>query len=177
MPKFHVIIAWLVLLLLILHLIMGSVTLLSPVFLLQSQFAVVFLGFVCVHGARALWKTLGRKKPRALLSYAGRNRGLWVRVLSGAAILILAFIHRTLWTIRTPFGVLLRDFEWPSLLAQELLTAALLIHILLNLRPLLMDSGLESGGRLLRGMIGVTLALGALAVAGAAAYYFSGGAA
>ena len=40
-----------------------------------------------------------------------------------------------------------------------------------------MDSGLESGGRLLRGMIGVTLALGALAVAGAAAYYFSGGAA
>ena len=100
-----------------------------------------------------------------------------VRVLSGAAILILAFIHRTLWTIRTPFGVLLRDFEWPSLLAQELLTAALLIHILLNLRPLLMDSGLESGGRLLRGMIGVTLALGALAVAGAAAYYFSGGAA
>ena len=61
MQKFHVIIAWLVLLLLILHLIMGSVTLLSPVFLLQSQFAVVFLGFVCVHGALALWKTLGRK--------------------------------------------------------------------------------------------------------------------
>ena len=177
MQRFHVIIAWLILILLILHLIMGSVTLLTPVFLVQSQFATVFLGFVCVHAALAAWKVLRGKGLRSLTAYAGKNRAYWVRIASGAAILIAAFVHRTLWTIHTPFGVLLRDFEWPSLLAQELLTAALLIHILLNLRPLLMDSGLESGGRLLRGMIGVTLALGALAVAGAAAYYFSGGAA
>lgn len=174
MQKFHVIIAWLILILLILHLIMGSVTLLTPVFLVQSQFATVFLGFVCVHAALAVWKVLRGKGLRSLTAYAGKNRAYWVRVVSGAAILIAAFVHRTLWTIHTPFGVLLRDFEWPSLLAQYALVAGLLVHILLNIRPLLIDSGLDSGGRLHRAMKIVTAVLAVLAALGAAVYFAGG---
>ena len=153
---------------------MGSVTLLTPIFLVQSHFAYVFLGFVCVHGFLALWKALRGKKLRALAAYGRENCRYWLRVASGAAILALALIHRTLWTIHTPFGVLLREFEWPSLLAQFLLLAALGVHVLLNLRPLLIDTGIDPERRARRWMQVIAVLLLLVAAVGAALYFARG---
>lgn len=109
--------------------------------------------------------------PRGRTAYARENKSYWLRVFSGIAVLALALIHRTLWTIQTPFGVLLRAFEWPSLLAQLLFVTALTVHILLNIRPLLIDSALDPAGRAGRWMRGLTVALAALAAAGAILYF------
>ena len=171
MQKFHPILAWLILLLLIVHLAIGSVTLLTPVFLVQGQFAYVFLGFVCVHAILSFGKMVRKGWPRGRTAYARENKNYWLRVFSGIAVLVLALIHRTLWTIQTPFGVLLRAFEWPSLLAQLLFVTALTVHILLNIRPLLIDSALDPAGRAGRWLRGLTVALAALAAAGAILYF------
>lgn len=169
--KFHTILAWLLLLLLILHLVMGSVTLLTPIFLVQGQFAYVFMGFVGVHAVLALWKVARRHSLGGLRAYCKANRTYCLRILSGLAVLVLALVHRNLWVIRTPFGVLLKDFEWPSLLAQLLLAAALAVHILLNIRPLLIDSGIDAAGRARKWMTVITVLLLGLSVVGAVAYF------
>ena len=174
MQKFHPVLAWLLLLLLIVHLILGSVTLLTPVFLLQTQFAWVFLGFAAVHVLLSLGKLVGKSWTRGRFLYLRENRSSWFRLLSGLAVLVLALVHRTLWTMQTPFGVLLRSFEWPSLLAQLLFVAALAAHILLNIRPLLIDSALDPAGRAGRWMRRVTVALAVLAAAAALVYFVRG---
>lgn len=174
MQKFHTLLAWLLLLMLIVHLILGSVTLLTPLFLLQTPFPLVFLAFVCLHAALALCKTLCRGGLRTRLSYPRENARYWLRLTSGGAVLALVWVHRTLWTVATPFGVLPRAFEWPSLAAQLGLTAALAVHCLLNVRPLLMDSGCSGAGRGAKALRVLALLLALLAAAGAA-WYFCGG--
>ena len=174
MQKLHTLLAWLILLLLIVHLILGSVTLLTPLFLLQTPFASFFLARVCVHAVLALVKVFCRGGFRARAAYPGENARYWLRIASGAAILALVWVHRVLWTVSTPFGVLPRAFEWPSLLAQLLLTATLAVHCLLNLRPLLLDSGLDGGGRLAKLLRLLAVLLALLAFGGAAGYYFLG---
>ena len=171
MHKFHTIIAWLLLILLILHVLMASVTLLTPIFLLQSHFAYVFMGFVCVHGVLALWKVFREKGPRMLRQYIWENKKYWLRVLSGVLVLVLALLHRTLWTIVTPFGVLPKSFDEIGLVIQLLFVTVIGIHILLNLRPLLIDSGIETQGRMHRWMKVMTAALLVLAVVGAVGYF------
>ncbi len=171
MQKIHPVLAWLLLLLLIVHLGMGSVTLLTPVFLSQKLFGWLFLALVCVHAVLSLLKLLRAGRVRGRLAYAKENRRYWLRVLSGLAIAALALIHRTLWVIHTPFGVMMRDFGWPSLLAQLLFVAALTVHVLLNIRPLLLDSAIDPAGRAGRRMRIVTVALAALAAAAAVCYF------
>ena len=150
MQKFHPIIAWMVLILLIIHLAMGCVTLLTPVFLVQGQFSYVFMGLVCLHGILALWKVVRGGMWRDMLRYPNANGRYWLRVLSGAAILLLTLQHTQLFTIHTPFCVLLRPFGVPSLLWQLTLSAALAVHVLFNLRPLLLDSGMDPDARMQR---------------------------
>ena len=169
--KFHTILAWALLLLLAVHAALGCVALLTPVFLMQKGLAYLLLALLCIHMGLALWKTLRGKRPRMLFAYFWENRLYWLRVFSGIAIFVLVLIHRTLWTIHTPFGVLLRDFEWPSLLVQGLLTAALAVHICINLRPLLVDSGVEQSARARR-RIGLLILLLALAALAGAVWYF-----
>ena len=62
----------------------------------------------------------------------------------------LTLQHTQLFTIHTPFGVLLRPFGVPSLLWQLTLSAALAVHVLFNLRPLLLDSGMDPDARMQR---------------------------
>lgn len=170
MQKFHPIIAWVVLILFIVHLAMGCVTLLTSVFLVQGHFAYVFMGFVCLHGVLALWKVVRGGAWRAMLRYPKENGRYWLRVLSGAAILFLALQHTQLFTIRTPFGVLLRPFGTPSLLWQLALSAALAVHVLLNLRPLLLDSGIDPDARAQRWVRAVSALALLVAAAGAVCY-------
>lgn len=173
MQKFHPILAWLLLLLLIVHLVMGSVTLLTPVFLINKPFVTVFFVLVCLHAVISLARMLRKGWARGRFSYPKENWIYWVRVLSGLAIVVLALIHTTLWVVHTPFGVVLRDFGGPSLLAQLLFVAALAVHILLNIRPLLLDSAVDPAGRASRWMRGITVILTALAAV-AALLYFAG---
>lgn len=171
MQKLHTILAWLILLMLIVHLILGSVTLLTPLFLLQTPFALLFLVLACVHGALALVRVFRRGGWKTRIAYPRENARYWLRIASGAGVLILVWVHRTLWTVATPFGVLPRAFEWPSLLVQLGLTVCLAVHCLLNLRPLLMDSGLDSAGRLGKLARCLTVLLTLLAIAVAAGYF------
>ena len=73
-----------------------------------------------------------------------------IQTQMGAAILLLTLQHTQLFTIHTPFGVLLRPFGVPSLLWQLTLSAALAVHVLFNLRPLLLDSGMDPDARMQR---------------------------
>lgn len=171
MQKFHPILAWLILLLLIVHLVMGSVTLLTPVFLINKPFVTVFFAMVCLHAVISLAKMLRKGRARNRFSYLKENGTYWLRVLSGLAILVLALIHTTLWVVHTPFGVIMREFGWSSLLLQMLFVATLTMHILLNIRPLLLDSAIDPTGRAKRWMSGITVILAALAAVAAICYF------
>lgn len=143
MQKFHTLLAWLLVLLLVLHLILGAITLTTEIHLLQGLLPTVFLALVLLHAVLALYKVSRKKGFSHAMAYGKRNHLYWLRIFSGVAVLALVFVHRVLWTIETPFGVLLKDFEWPSLLVQMLFMGLLALHILLNIRPLLIDSGLD----------------------------------
>ncbi len=85
-----------------------------------------------------------------MLRYPNANGRYWLRVLSGAAILLFdpaahAAVHNpyAVWRAAAPFGV-------PSLLWQLTLSAALAVHVLFNLRPLLLDSGMDPDARMQR---------------------------
>lgn len=174
MQKFHTILAWLLLLFLLAHLIMGVVTMLSPVSLLQGPLPWAFLALVLVHAVMALWKVSKKKKLSHLVAYPKQNGLYWARILSGIAVFVLVFVHRTLWTVQTPFGKLLRDFEWPSLLAQLLFVAALAVHILLNLRPLLIDSGIDPEGAAKKWLKVIAVLLLLVAAVAALIYFMRG---
>ena len=100
MQKFYPVLAWLLLLLLIVHLILGSVTLLTPVFLLQTQFAWVFLGFAAVHALLSLGKLAGKHWARGRFLYLRENRIYWFRLLSGLAVLVLALFALSIWYVK-----------------------------------------------------------------------------
>ena len=172
MQKIHPVLAWLILMLLIVHLVVGSVTLFTGIFPGGAWLRYLFAALVAAHAVLALGKAFGRRgRLRAHFAYGRENRRYWLRVGSGCAVALLFLVHRTLWTVQTPFGVLPCSFGLSSLVVQLLFVAALAVHILLNIRPLLLDCAIEPSRRAMRWAKTIGALLAALSVVSAAAYF------
>ena len=171
MQKFHTLLAWLILTLLLVHIALGTVTMLTAHFILQTQFVYLFLCLVLLHAALALWKVFHKKGARSWGRYFSENKTYWLRVGTGVSMLVLVWFHMQLWTMKTGFGVLPKPFGTASLVIQLLFAAVLGVHILLNLKPLLIDTGLpvSGGGRKL--LTAALVLFVAVALIGAILYY------
>lgn len=171
MYRIHALFAVLLLVLLVLHLAAAAVTLLTAAFFAQEMLRCFFFAVVCMHGLLALWRVLRGKGLRELMAYPGKNKTYWLRVGSGIAVFLLLLIHRTLWTEQTGFGLLPKNFTQGSLVVQMLFLIVLATHIMSNIRPLLLDFGVDSVRRrhILQGFFALCLAFSGLCVG---AYYW-----
>jgi len=146
MRKLNAIITVLIMLLFLAHGILGAFqltgvgnTAVKPL----AWAAVVLMAFHTMIGIRLTAESL-RVWKRTGAPYFRENALFWARRISGFAILVLMVFHITAFGHQTELGYRLRVFNMMRLTAQILLTASLSLHILTNIRPLLISFGVRS---------------------------------
>lgn len=90
---------------------------------------------------------------RNVAGHAALSKRKWALLAAGAQRRgDFAFDPAAHAAVHNPYAVcvLLRPFGVPSLLWQLTLSAALAVHVLFNLRPLLLDSGMDPDARMQR---------------------------
>ena len=154
------------------HLIGGSLELAglvkggSAVYSFLSRLMVVLTAVHAVIGIKLTADTI-RISRKAGVSYFKENRLFWTRRISGAALILFMVIHVVIFLGRHKEGVyLLRYFGAFELATQILMVAALLIHLLTNIRPLKIAFGLTDKGNVQTDILFVLAVL--LLLAGAA---------
>ena len=149
MRKWNAVLSALVLLLFILHGVLGAFQLsgLGNTVSKGLSHSAMFLAALhaCI-GVKLTWDTLQAQR-KAGAAYWKENRLFWARRLSGLAVLVLLVFHLFAFSYTTPEGYTrLAWFSAGKLASQLLLAAAVAVHVLANLRPLLISFGVKRLG-------------------------------
>ena len=151
MRKFNSIITSAILLLFVLHIVWGVLVLCgiaeggNPVL---SHLGYVLLFLVCIHmliGCKLTADSIKACK-RSGVSYFRENRLFWIRRISGFGLLLFLILHVWLFLpIRSPEGAYRLRFFGPAEYAfQILFVLTLLLHVLTNIKPLMLSLGVKS---------------------------------
>ena len=173
MRKWNAILSGLILVLFLAHGILAGFQLIgvgSTALKAVAWAAVVLIVIHILIGVRLtaesvrVWKKTG-------VSYIRENQLVWARRLSGLAVMVLLAFHMTAFGIGKGEAYRLKYFGGVSLTAQLLLVAALALHILTNVKPLLIAFGIK-GLRARTGDILIVLSVMLLFLAAAFIVYY-----
>jgi hypothetical protein len=107
----------------------------------------IMLGFVFMHiiiGSILTVQTL-RISKKSGASYYKENALFWIRRISGFVLMLLVFLHLTVF-MQTGSGLFrLGYFGTPQLTGQIIMLLALAVHILCNIKPVAIALGLYGG--------------------------------
>ena len=146
MRKLNVIISHIIILLFIIHGVLGAMSLAGIGHINPKQIAWVMVGLIFVHtviGTVLTVKTLYVMKKTGV-PYFKDNSLFWARRVSGFAIMLLIFFHITAFSYKT-YGVYrLKQFTFCRFAVQMLLLISVAVHIITNIRPLLIGLGVKS---------------------------------
>lgn len=142
----------------------GEVTKLLPRAVLTLLLLHAALGVKYTADALRVWKKTGA-------GYFRENRIFWARRISGFVILVLLFFHVGAFGEVVDGVFHLHPFTWIKLTHHLLLAASLAVHLLTNLRPLLLSLGIRSGRKRLGDLL-FLLAVLLLFMAGAFVVYY-----
>ncbi|MBR1497311.1 MAG: pilus assembly protein PilX [Oscillospiraceae bacterium] len=146
MRKCNAILTAAILLLFLLHAILGSFqlaglggTAAKPVAWAAAVLILVHTGIGVKFTADTLrvWKKTG-------VSYFRENRLFWARRISGFAVMALLLFHFTAFGDSGGAAYRLKYFGRGRLAAQLLLVAAIALHVLTNVKPMLISFGVRS---------------------------------
>jgi succinate dehydrogenase/fumarate reductase cytochrome b subunit len=143
MRKWNASLSALLIVIFMIHSVRGSFLMLGVGRTVGKTLAWTGCGLLVVHiifGALLTARTLKSGKTSGKW-YFRQNAAFWARRISGLCILALAFFHFRLFGRATESGYVLFDFTTARLLVQLLFTAALFVHIFINIRPLLLSFG------------------------------------
>lgn len=143
MRKLNTILSVLLLVIFLLHGIMGSFMLLGIGSSAGKILAWAGVAVLAVHagiGTILTVQTL-RAEKNSPNQYRKQNAIFWARRASGFAILILMFFHIGLFGGVQDGAYILFPFTTVKLIAQLLLIASLAVHLIINIRPLLVSLG------------------------------------
>ena len=148
MRKFNAVISIAVLILLLVHGVAGGFQLMGILpggNRLLSILAWIMTGLIGLHiviGIKLTVDTILAVR-RSGISYGRENRLFWARRISGFAIMLFALCH--IFTFSPPEGAAFRltVFEGGQLAAQILLVISIAVHILTNIKPLLISFGIK----------------------------------
>lgn len=118
--------------------------------------------FGCILTAQTL---SAQKKAGAV--YWKENRLFWLRRISGFAVMLLILTHLVIFFGKSGTGFRLHLFGGAELLTQILLVAAIAVHILTNIRPLMLGFGIRKFHTF---MLDILLIISVLLVFAAAAF-------
>ena len=146
MRKWNAIISAAVLVLFILHAVLGSLQLTGLGHTVLKPLAWIMVGLIAVHVILSTILTVGslRVWRRTGTAYFRENRLFWARRISGFAILVLIFFHLTAFGHTVEGIYRLRVFDAARLTTQLLLVAAVAVHLITNIKPMLISFGIRA---------------------------------
>ena len=147
MRKWNAIISLLALVLLLLHGLLGSFQLIGAggtAGRVLAWAAVVLLAIHAVFGIKLTVESLKVWKKTGA-GYFRENRLFWTRRISGFATLVFLLFHVTAFRTAGEGAVRLVWFTQARLVLHLLLAASLAIHIITNIRPLMLSLGIRGG--------------------------------
>ena len=175
MRKLNTILSVLLLFICLLHGLMGSFMLLGISSGAGKFLAWIGVGILAAHTVLGLLLTAQtfRASRSGGKLYGKQNALFWARRTSGLAILLMLFFHIGVFG-RVQDGVyILFPFTTVRLLTQRLLVASVFVHLLLNLRPLLVSLGIVRDKEQ-RGDLYLILSILVLFAAGSIILYYIG---
>lgn len=146
MRKFNTILTALILVLFLIHAILGSFQMLGIGNTVMKTLSWISAGLVGVHmliGIKLTVDTL-RAQKKTETAYFRENLLFWARRVSGFAVMVLLFFHFTAFGYYVGEAYRLRWFDTGRLVTQILLVIALAVHIISNVRPMMIALGIKS---------------------------------
>ena len=146
MRKFNAVLTVLIIVLFLVHAIFGTFQLIGVYSQAYKQIARVCFFLIAVHSVIGVKLTADTLKisSRSGASYFRENLLFWVRRISGLVIMILLVFHMTAFADRTADVYRLKAFDEMKLILQVMLAAALALHIITNVRPVLIAFGAKN---------------------------------
>ena len=149
MRKFNAILAHTIITLFLLHIIIGSLQLtgLVPggnvIMKIGSWLLIAAVGAHTVIGIKLTADTLAAMKKSGA-SYFRENKLFWIRRISGFAVMFFIAAHIILFMGYGSGGAFrLNLFDVPQLIMSILLVLSVLLHIVTNIRPMMLGSGIR----------------------------------
>ncbi len=146
MRKLNSILSAVILVLFIAHGVLGSLTMLDAAVIITKHMARGLLVLIAVHVALSCiltakafktWKVTGAP-------YFKENTLFWARRISGIAIMLLITFHLLAFMSTTPDKFTLPFFGTAQLVTNILLVASLAVHVITNVKPMLISFGIRS---------------------------------
>lgn len=176
MRRFNAWISAAVIALFLFHMISGMLILMglmkggNPVRSACSLLLAVFASIHAVIGVILTADTLRLQKKSGAVYFRG-NELFYARRLSGGALMILIIWHVLVFRTSQAAPVRLHAFEVPQLIGSILMMAALFVHILSNIRPLIIGFGVSGGRTILKDVLCILAAALFVAAAAFIVYY------
>ena len=145
MRRFNAILSMAILALFLLHGILGAYQLFGLGTATLRGLAHMLLTLVAVHavlGVKLTWDAL-RVWRRTGAGYFRQNVLFWARRVSGAAIMVLMAFHVTAFSYTVEGAFRLKWFDGFRLATQLLLAASLAVHVIANVKPMLIAFGVR----------------------------------
>ena len=146
MRKFNALLTIFILALALLHAVFGSFQMLGIGNTAWKAISWIAAALVLIHtviGVKLTWVTLETQK-KAGVSYLKENKLFWARRISGFVVMVLLLFHLTAFGYYTEEGAYrLQWFTLGKLSAQLLLLMAVAVHIISNVRPMMISFGIK----------------------------------
>ena len=177
MRKFNAVLSMGILALFLIHAIAGSFQLAGVMAggsVIMKAVAWLMLGLIMIHviiGCKLTADTL-RIQKKAGVSYYKENKLFWLRRSSGFAIMIFILFHVLIFLGKEENGIFrLSYFGSLQLLSQILLVLSVAVHVLTNIKPLMIAAGTKSYTRILIDILFILSVILILSGVGFVIYY------
>ena len=146
MRKLNAIVTAAILVLFVIHAIAGSFQMAGIGSSALKAVAWTAAGLVAVHTVISIiltaksikvWRSTG-------VGYFKENLLFWARRISGAAVMVFLIIHMAVISTKVDSVTRLQEFTTAKLVLQILLVATLALHVISNVKPLLISFGIKS---------------------------------
>ena len=175
MRKLNTVLSVLIIIIFGIHGVMGGFMLIGTGKSAGKVLAWIGVGILAVHAAIGVYLTVKSLKTAKNTDekYLRENKAFWARRASGLAILILLFFHIGMFGEVRNGQYILFPFTTTKLITQLLFIASVAVHILINIRPLLVSLGIISFKKR-KGDIYLILSVLLLFMSGAVIFYYIG---
>ena len=146
MRRWNAVLTGAILVLFLVHAILGGFQLLGVGSTAVKVIARICVCLIAVHMVLGIKLTADTVKvwKRTGVSYIRENTLFWARRISGLAVMVLLVFHLTAFGVGSGAQYRLAWFDMAKLITQLLLIASLALHILSNVRPMLISFGIRS---------------------------------
>ncbi|MBQ7990843.1 MAG: hypothetical protein IJ251_07335 [Oscillospiraceae bacterium] len=151
MRRANTIIAAAILILFIIHGVFGAYQMMGLGYVNIKWLAYVMVVLIVVHAVIGFYLSAKTHKiqKKSGVEYKAQNRLFWARRDSGIAIMLFLAVHFISFTHNTDDGARLYRFDTFRLIGNILLVVSVGLHVLTNIRPLMISLGIKKAGSIL----------------------------